>query len=646
MSLPSIILDTDKTTPIYELPLKIRQGDTGDELQVTLGKSFQKYTDLSTVDVELIAKTPDQRLIKQTVTDKSGNTFKVNFPDEMYTNVGVFRNMYFKIGDDSTSSVKLVVLQGIGSIKEAGSYIDDFETLVKEAESYVLALKDFADTGNSKIDNKVAELTGKMQSFVDQAQEDLNAAKSAWSTFQENSETAATSQRDGFDTEFNKLISDDKAMFKDITTEFNTAVDTAKSQNTDNQTAFENAESKRENDFTSQSADFEKRYVAQGSDFEDRFKKFISTLQSDYDSFKELLTNDVADLNKKLTDLGTDTTALQTQADKISSQLDSVDLTQMTTNKNDIASLQTQVDNSAVGTNLLVNTPSSATNGRTTMQGAIPVIGGVYSRTDSYEQVIAPSSGEFFYRFVNPDTNNLYGLTPGETYTLSSSASHTAGELMFRAQYSTDGTGWNNLDFTNLNGNDLGIPTSDGSVFTSFSHAFTIPVGATGIFFSLQSYDFTSGDLFRFNNMKLEKGSKATDWCPNPQDIATNDGVQTSIKNALDKANYSTTAEVDSKISTGVGQAKTYAEQSIKDIIGAAPDTLDTIAELADAVTKNKDGVQAINDGITKKADKTDVTALQNTVQAMITSISQADYDALVSAGTVDPKILYVIPDA
>ena len=139
MSLPKIILDTDKTVPIYELPLKIRQGDTGDELQVTLGKSFEKYTDLSTVDIELIAKTPDQRLIKQAVTDKSENTFKVKFPDEMYTKAGVFRNMYFKIGDDSTSSVKLVVLQGIGSIKEAGSYIDDFETLTEQAESYVLA---------------------------------------------------------------------------------------------------------------------------------------------------------------------------------------------------------------------------------------------------------------------------------------------------------------------------------------------------------------------------------------------------------------------------------------------------------------------------------------------------------------------------
>ncbi|WP_278553485.1 phage tail protein [Companilactobacillus farciminis] len=619
MSLPSIILDTDKTTPIYELPLKIRQGDTGDELQVTLGKSFEKYTDLSAVDVELIAKTPDQRLIKQTVTDKSGNTFKVKFPDEMYTNVGVFRNMYFKIGDDSTSDIKLVVLQGIGSIKEAGSYIDDFETLIEEAESYVLALKDFADNGNEKIDNKVAELTGKMTDFVDKSKEDLDAAKAAWKTFQENSETAATSQRDSFDTEFNKLISDDKAMFKDITTEFNTAVDTAKSQNIDNQTAFENAESKRENDFTSQSADFEKRYVAQGSDFEDRFKKFISTLQSDYDSFKELLTNDVADLNKKLTDLGTDTTALQAQADKISNQLDSVDLTQMTTNKNDIASLQTQVNNSAVGTNLLVGTatPTSVTGTNNNNQVA-----------NTYHLVRGMNAYDLYQKY-------------GDTFTLSYdwSVTDTANAYTGNMQQQFNWNPWGFDDRTNISSSN-----TSGHKVTTFTLANNSANTANGLQFHLGNVPTTS--TITVSNMKLEKGSVPTDWCPNPAEIATNDDVQTAITNALDKADYSTTAEVDKKISTGVGQAKTYAEQSIKDIIGAAPETLDTIGELADAVTKNKDGVQAINDGITKKADKTDVTALQNTVQTMITTISQEDYDALVSAGTVDPKILYVIPDA
>ncbi|MDT6951826.1 phage tail protein [Companilactobacillus alimentarius] len=605
MSLPKIILDTDKTVPIYELPLKIRQGDTGDELQVTLGKSFQKYTDLSTVDIELIAKTPDQRLIKQAVTDKSGNTFKVKFPDEMYTNVGVFRNMYFKIGDDSTSSVKLVVLQGIGSIKEAGSYIDDFETLIQEAESYVLALKDFADTGNSKIDNKVAELTGKMTDFVNQAREDLDAAKAAWNKFQNNSETDAKNQRDDFNSKFNTLMDNDKSKFKTITDNFNKIISNGKKQNATNQKDFDAAESKRENDFTSQSADFEKRYVAQGSDFKDRFKKFISTLQSDYDSFKKLLTNDVAGLNKKLTDLGKDATALQTQADKISNQLDSVDLTQMTTNKNDIASLQTQVDNSAVGTNLLLKTyePFSMTGNNRPNQGS---------------QVYALSRR----------------LEKGTTVTLSFDAVSTASATFI-------------IQNNGINGGTWAYYITD-TVDTTKKHyvATTTLKGYSQQGINMRLDNVPSTTTITLSNMKLELGSNATDHSLNPKDIATNDGVQTAITNALDEADYPTSSEVDSKISTGVGQAKTYAEQSIKDIIGAAPDTLDTIAELADAVTKNKDGVQAINDGITKKADKTDVTALQNTVQAMITSISQADYDALVSAGTVDPKILYVIPDA
>lgn len=165
--------------------------------------------------------------------------------------------------------------------------------------------------------------------------------------------------------------------------------------------------------------------------------------------------------------------------------------------------------------NMLTNSSSSA-NGRTVMQGASAQIIGVYSRTDIYEQVVAPSSGDFSYRFVVPETNNLYGLTPGETYTLSGSASHTSGRFAFVAQYSSDGTNFridNTFDTT-----DLGIPVSDGSVFTPFSHTFTIPIGATGAYFSFQNLSYTAGSLFRFKNMKLEKGISATPWSPNPAD--------------------------------------------------------------------------------------------------------------------------------
>lgn len=181
--------------------------------------------------------------------------------------------------------------------------------------------------------------------------------------------------------------------------------------------------------------------------------------------------------------------------------------------------MQTQVNNSAVGTNLLINTSSSSTNGRTTIQGASTSVTGVYSRTDSYEQVVAPSSGEFYYRFVAPNTNKLYDLTPGATYTLSGDASHTAGELKFRAQYAVNGTDWRWDKTATLI--DLGIPVSDGLAFTPFSYTFTIPVGTTGLYFSLQNDDYTAGSLFRFKKMKLEKGSVATDRCLNPKEILT-----------------------------------------------------------------------------------------------------------------------------
>lgn len=547
MALPPIILDTDKTVPIYELPLKIRQGDTGDELQVTLGKSFEKYTDLSKVDVELIAKTPDQRLIKQTVTDKSGNTFKVNLPDEMYTNVGVFRNMYFKIGDDSTSSVKLVVLQGIGSIKEAGSYIDDFETLVKEAESYVLALKDFSDTGNAKIDSKVAELTGKMTDFVDKAKEDLDAAKAAWDTFQSSS-----------------------------------------------QTAFTTAQDKRASDFNSQKAGFETDFNKQKTDFENRFKALLATLQDDYDDFKNLINKDVADFNTSLDTLDSRATGIENRYDALKAQLDALNVPKIG------------------GRNYILDSD-------------IPVVLGENTPSPKYYRVLSTS---------------LTKLNGDYTFSSDIAADKDVTQVSIALVNPT------NIDdrFMSRNADII-----KNRVVTTFKNVSNDSVHTKIIVYAADhEWENSQGHNATYSNYQFEKGNIATDWTPAPEDF------QTAIKNVLDKtaevdsklADYPTTAEVDSKVATGVGQAKTYAEQSIKDIIGAAPATLDTIGELADAVTKNKDGVQAINEGITKKADKTDVTALQNTVQTMITSISQEDYDALVSAGTVNPKILYVIPDA
>ncbi|KRK80759.1 hypothetical protein FD03_GL002190 [Companilactobacillus nodensis DSM 19682 = JCM 14932 = NBRC 107160] len=57
-------------------------------------------------------------------------------------------------------------------------------------------------------------------------------------------------------------------------------------------------------------------------------------------------------------------------------------------------------------------------------------------------------------------------------------------------------------------------------------------------------------------------------------------------------------------------------------------------------MTENKDGVQAINEGITKKADKTELANYGLKPEI----ISQTDYEAKKTAGTLEEKF-YIVTD-
>lgn len=54
-------------------------------------------------------------------------------------------------------------------------------------------------------------------------------------------------------------------------------------------------------------------------------------------------------------------------------------------------------------------------------------------------------------------------------------------------------------------------------------------------------------------------------------------------------------------------EAKEYTDTKIADLVNSAPETLDTLGELAAAFADNQDMVQTLNDAITNKADKADV---------------------------------------
>ena len=53
--------------------------------------------------------------------------------------------------------------------------------------------------------------------------------------------------------------------------------------------------------------------------------------------------------------------------------------------------------------------------------------------------------------------------------------------------------------------------------------------------------------------------------------------------------------KIASTASEALASAKTYTDQKIADLVNSAPETLDTLGEIADAIKDNQDAIDAIN---------------------------------------------------
>ena len=62
--------------------------------------------------------------------------------------------------------------------------------------------------------------------------------------------------------------------------------------------------------------------------------------------------------------------------------------------------------------------------------------------------------------------------------------------------------------------------------------------------------------------------------------------------------------------------SKTYVDTSVASLVNSAPETLDTLGELATAMEENESVVNARNQAIANKADNSTVTQLQEAVNA------------------------------
>ena len=98
----------------------------------------------------------------------------------------------------------------------------------------------------------------------------------------------------------------------------------------------------------------------------------------------------------------------------------------------------------------------------------------------------------------------------------------------------------------------------------------------------------------------------------------------------IETHNVSETAHPDIRtlITNYLATAKGYTDDKISDLVGTAPEVLDTLGELAEAVLDNQDAVTAINNAIAQKLGKTEAQSLYVALQGYV-AYSQTEKNKL-----------------
>lgn len=134
-----------------------------------------------------------------------------------------------------------------------------------------------------------------------------------------------------------------------------------------------------------------------------------------------------------------------------------------------------------------------------------------------------------------------------------------------------------------------------------------------------------SGVVHLYNKLSLQ------DY-PNNETLI---GVITAIdETKADKNEIPTTpedigAEVAGAALESLIEAKSYADTAVAALVNSAPETLDTLGELATAFQENADMVETLNAAVTNKAEKSDLEDLSDLVDINATNIESLQAQVL-----------------
>lgn len=127
-------------------------------------------------------------------------------------------------------------------------------------------------------------------------------------------------------------------------------------------------------------------------------------------------------------------------------------------------------------------------------------------------------------------------------------------------------------------------------------------------------FNYTHGAIFTLNNSETPVIIQGLDDRPSyvsgsgiMSDLALESDIPTKVSDLTNDNNYDTVTNVDNKISSNLTTAKSYTDTKIADLIDSAPETLDTLAEVAQAIKDNETVVDALNGAIGNKADSSEL---------------------------------------